>query len=132
MSPPRYSLEAVRWRRLVSEETERKADSIIGVESPPWQNPEMGWCQCRGRMWMDIYPAPLGFQRRAKEPLLQGRAVGVHLVPPDLEVPEGHSSGLRDQVASAGISGGQTSTVPSKCLARPQVRTRGSPGLGVW
>lgn len=132
MSPPRYSLEAVRWRRLVSEETERKADSIIGVESPPWQNPEMGWCQCRGRMWMDIYPAPLGFQRRAKEPLLQGRAVGVHLVPPDLEVPEGHSSGLRDQVASAGISGGQTSTVPSKCLARPQVRTRGSPGLGAW
>ena len=81
---------------------------------------------------MDIYPAPLGFQRRAKEPLLQGRAVGVHLVPPDLEVPEGHSSGLRDQVASAGISGGQTSTVPSKCLARPQVRTRGSPGLGAW
>lgn len=132
MSPPRYSLEAVHWRRVVSEETERKADSIIGVESPPWQNPEMGWCQCRGRMWMDIYPAPLGFQRRAKEPLLQGRAVGVHLVPPDLEVPEGHSSGLRDQVASAGISGGQTSTVPSKCLARPQVRTRGSPGLGAW
>lgn len=77
-------------------------------------------------------PCTPGISKKSKGASLGGRAVGVHLVPPDLEVPEGHSSGWRDQVASARIAGGQTSTVPSKCLVRPQVRTRGSPGRGAW
>lgn len=61
-----------------SEETERKADSIIGVESPLWQEPEerVG-ASAEGECDGQCHPAPPGIQRRAKEHLLQ-EGGGVH------------------------------------------------------
>ena len=65
---------------------------------PTVAEPRDGLVPMQRENGMDSYPAPLGFQRRAKEHLW-GRAVGVHLIPPDLQVPEGHSSVWRDQVS---------------------------------
>ena len=77
---------------------------------------------------MDGCPAPAGISEADVDSRGRAsgrRAVGVPLVLPDPEVPKGHSSGQRGQVASAGRGGAPISPVTSKCRSvTPRQDTR--------